>query len=219
MTVMSVGTLFLMGGPVMWPLLLCSVFALAIVIEKMILLRSFEQGLDGLRQSVFTAIRRNDMKAALQACDGASSPAAAILRSGVLKYGGSAEEIDAAMDEAARFEIPLMEERLPALFTISQVAPLLGLLGTVTGLCSLFYRIQIRAEAMNPVTQQAVSAGMWQALIATAAALSVAIFAYAAYAHLMNVQNRYVLQAGKAAVELRRLMTHISETQDFTPRG
>ncbi len=140
------------GGPIMIPLLICSVFALAIVISKLIFFSKISTDTHKLKQDIFRFLKENKFKEAIQLCDANTSPVARILKGGILKFGCSREEIREAMEDVSLFEVPALERRFTALATIAHVAPLLGLLGTVTGMTSSFHTIQARAASMNPVT-------------------------------------------------------------------
>ena len=107
--------IFLLGGPLMWPILLCSVFALAIVIEKLVFFHGLRENVVDLKDRIFTAVRKNDIKGAMMVCDRSGTPVANVLKSGLLLYGRDQEAIEEAMQESSRFEVPLLEKRLPVL--------------------------------------------------------------------------------------------------------
>ncbi|MBF0593725.1 MAG: MotA/TolQ/ExbB proton channel family protein [Candidatus Omnitrophica bacterium] len=211
--------LFLMGGPLMWPILGCSIVAMAIVIEKLVYLNRINEDITALKNRIFAAISRNDIKEALKICDHSGSPVAIVLRSGLLQYGRDKEEITVAMDEASQFGVPVLEERLPALLAIGNIAPLLGLLGTVTGMCLSFHLISLRSAALNPVSTGDIAAGVWQSLISTAAGLIVAIPVYVAYHFLVSCVQRYVLQMEKAASDLANFLTRVPTLENDTSGG
>lgn len=209
-TQISPWQLFLLGGPVMWPILLCSIFALAIVIEKFFYYSSINVDMAALKERIFEAIKKNDLKGAVILCEGVRSPVAKVLRAGLLKFGDPKREIVESMEEASQFEVPHLEKRLSGLSTIGNVATLLGLLGTVMGMCTSFHTIQVRAAAMNPVTPGDIAGGIWQALITTVAGLIVAIPAFVAYNYFVSCANKYVLQMEKSALDLANFIAHFS---------
>jgi len=84
------------------------------------------------------------------------------------------------MEDVSLFEIPKLESRLSALATIAHISPLLGLLGTVTGMTASFHTIQVRAAGLNPVTPGDLAGGIGEALLTTVAGLIVAIPTYTA---------------------------------------
>lgn len=209
-TQISPWQLFLLGGPLMWPILLCSVFASAVVVEKFAYFSSIKIDVASLKERIFDAVRKNDIKNAVLLCEEVPSPAGKVLRAGLLKFGSPKEDVVQAMEEASEFEWPALEKRLSVLSAIGNIAPLLGLLGTVLGMCSSFHTVQVRALAMDLVTPGDIAGGVWQALITTAAGLFVAIPAYMAYNYFIGRVNDQVLQMEKAAADVADLMAHFS---------
>ena len=200
------------GGPVMIPIVLCSIFALGIVIEKLIFFSSIRTDIHHLKEGVFSLIKNNKLKQAIETCDNNPSPVAKILKAGIVKFGSSREEIKEAMEDISLFEIPKLEKHLTALTTIANISPLLGLLGTVIGMTTVFYTIHIRAASMNPVTPADLAGGIWQALLTTAAGLMVAIPAFVAYNYCVSRVNAVVLDMERVATELVNFLCHISES-------
>ncbi len=203
--------LFMMGGPVMIPILICSVFALTVMIQKFNHFRSLDADVRILKDRVLVQVRQNNIKEAMVVCEASGAWAAPVFKAGLVKFGRSRQEIVDAMEDAARFEVPRLEKGLAALSTIAGVTPLLGLLGTVLGLCGAFHTIQVRAAAMNPVTPGDIAGGIWQALIATAVSLAVAIPAFMAHNYFVNRLHRAVGDVEKAGSRLADLMTRVSD--------
>src|ERR1700690_441581 len=122
------------GGPIMWPILLCSVVAFAIVIERLISLRQEEIDTKSFMEQISKSIKRDKIMEALDLCDKTGGPIANILKAGILKHDRPRQEVREAIEDASIHEVPRLERNLPVLATVAHVAPLLGLLGTVTGL-------------------------------------------------------------------------------------
>ncbi len=202
----------------MWPILLCSIFAVSIVIEKLMYFAAITTDTQQLKQTLFDLVKANNIKEAIALCESNHSPLAKILKSGIVKFGSSREEIKESMEEVSLFEIPKLEKKLSALATIAHMSPLLGLLGTVTGIAGSFYSIQIQSNAMNPLTLAGLAGGVWEALITTAAGLLVAIPAFVSYNYLVNRVNTFVLEMERGATELVNLLSQISEMKG-TKRG
>lgn len=212
---MNAWELIKMGGPLMVPILLCSLFALGIVIEKLIHFSMVQTNVTQLKANVFGFIKNNKIKEAVQLCDASPSPIARILKAGVLKFGTPREEIKESMEDASLFEIPKLENRLGALATIAHISPLLGLLGTVTGMTTSFHTIQVRAASLNPVTPGDLAGGIGEALITTVAGLMVAIPTFVAYNYCVSRISRFTLEMERAATELVNFMCHMAETGAF----
>ncbi|MCX5714049.1 MAG: MotA/TolQ/ExbB proton channel family protein [Candidatus Omnitrophica bacterium] len=204
---MNVWQIFLAGGPIMWPILLCSIFALAIAIEKLWHLNKIKINTQEFLSAVLENVKRHQIKEALQICDNARSPIASILKAGVLKYDRSRPQIKEAIEDASLYEIPNLEKNLPTLATLAHISPLLGLLGTVMGMIRAFQAIQVNAATMRPVSQGDLAGGIWEALLTTVAGLVVAIPTFVVYNYLVNRVNHFILEMEKAATELVSFLT------------
>jgi biopolymer transport protein ExbB len=203
---MSFWQMILAGKAMMWPIILCSVLALAIVLERLMYFRSIKTNTQQFQLEVFEQLKRQQIKEALQLCDKASHPMANILKAGILKYDRPRSQIKEVMEDASLYEIPKLEKNLLALSTIAHIAPLLGLLGTAIGMVRCFQAISIKAAGLNIIVMADLSAGIWEALLSTVAGLVVAIPAYVAYNYLVSLVNNAILEMEKASAELINFM-------------
>ena len=194
------------GGPIMWPILLCSVVAFAIVIERLIRLRQEEIDTKTFMEQISKSLKRNKIMEALDLCDKTGGPIANILKAGILKHDRPRNDIREAIEDASIHEVPRLERNLPVLSTIAQVAPLLGLLGTVTGLVAAFLVIENKATAMNPVNPGDLAGGIWQALLTTVFGLCVAIPTFVAYNYLVSRVDGFVLDMERSATDLLNIL-------------
>lgn len=210
---MDAWKLILAGGPIMVPILICSLFAVAIIVEKFWYFRIIKTDVLDLKKRIFDHVKNNRIKEAIESCESNNSPVAKILKAGVTKFGAAREDIKENMEDASLFEIPKLERRLNALATIAHISPLLGLLGTVTGMTASFHTIQVRAASLNPVTPGDLAGGIGEALLTTVAGLIVAIPAYVAYNFFVNKINDVVLEMERAATELVNFMCQLTETR------
>lgn len=210
---MNAWELIAAGGPLMYPILLCSVVALTIIFEKIIYFSSLKTDTQQFKQKVFDLIKANNITEAINSCDANPSPVARILKAGTVKFGSSREEIKEEIETAGHFEIPKLEKGLSALATIAHISPLLGLLGTVTGICGSFYAIQAKSATLSPVTPGDLAAGIWEALLTTVAGLMVAIPAFVVYNYFTYRINTIVLDMEKAGTESMSLLCQASEIQ------
>lgn len=216
---MNAWQLIVAGGPMMAPIFLCSVFALAIIIEKLTYFSNINSNITTLRDTVFELLKKNDIKEAVTQCDNSPSPAAKIFKVGILKFGASREELREVMQDASLSEIPKLEQKLGILATIAHIAPLLGFLGTVIGIAGSFFTFQSRASALNSISASDLAAGIWQALIATAAGLIVAIPVYIAYNYLVSRVNGIINEMEHGATELVNLLSDLLEAQSAKKGG
>lgn len=198
---------FLAGGPVMWPILLCSIFALAIILEKVWHLHKIKIDTQEFLSNVLEKMKRHQVKEALEICDNTKSPISHILKAGILKYDRPRPQIKEAIEDASLYEIPRIERNLSMLATIAHISPLLGLLGTVTGMVRCFQTIQAKATAFHPVSPGDLAGGIWEALLTTVAGLIVAIPTFIAYNYLVNRINNFILEMEKASTELVNFLT------------
>lgn len=204
---MSLWKLFIAGGPVMWPILLCSIFGLAIALEKFWYLNKIKIDTQEFLNSILDKMKRHQVKEALQICEKITSPIAHILKAGILKYDRQRVQIKEAIEDASLYEIPKLEKNLSLLATIAHIAPLLGLLGTVTGMVRCFQTIQSKSTTFNPVAPGDLAGGIWEALLTTVAGLVVAIPTYVIYNYLVGRINNVILEMEKASTELVNFLT------------
>lgn len=194
--------LFQRGGPVMWPILLCSIVALAVVLDRAYHLRKARIDTDHFLETISASLKRNKIVEAMDVCDQTPGPIARILKAGIMKHDRSRQEMREAIEDAGIQEVSYLERYLAVLATVAQVAPLLGLLGTVTGMVSAFQVIQEKATAMSQVNPGDLAGGIWEALLTTVFGLCVAIPALVAYNWLVNWVNHFVLDMERSAAEL-----------------
>ena len=194
------------GGPIMWPILLCSVISFAIAIERLIRLRAEQINTKSFMEQISKSLKRNKVMESLELCDRTGGPIANILKAGILKHDRPRNEIREAIEDASIHEVPRLERNLPVLATIAQIAPLLGLLGTVTGLVTAFQVIETKATTFNPVNPGDLAGGIWQALLATTFGLCVAIPTYVAYNYFVSRVDGFVLDMERSATDLLNIL-------------
>jgi biopolymer transport protein ExbB len=129
---------------------------------------------------------------------------ARLVKTAILNRDRGRDRVREAVEEAGLAEVPQLEERLNLLATIAQLAPLLGLLGTVLGFIRMF--MQLQAEGLYAHISS-LSTGIWQALICAAAGIAVAIPVHAGYNYLVSRINKIVLDMERAAGEIVNIVT------------
>jgi biopolymer transport protein ExbB len=195
------------GGPVMYPIVFCSIFSLAVVLERIYHLYRAKIDTREFMDQIANILRRERIKEAIQMCDATPGPIAHILKAGILKHDRSRQEIKEAIEDAALHEIPRLEKNLGILATVAHIAPLLGLLGTVTGMVRCFQVVQDKSASLNPVNPGDLAGGIWEALLTTVAGLVVAIPTFVAYNYLVSRVDGFVLDMERSATELINLLT------------
>lgn len=194
------------GGPLMIVILLCSVIAVAIVIERLWHLKRAQINTEGFMENISRILKRNKILDAIDMCNATPGPIAHILKAGILKHDRARLEIKEAIEDAGLHEVPRLEKNLSALATIAHITPLLGLLGTVAGMVRAFQVIEQKATAIVPVNPGDLAGGIWEALITTVAGLTVAIPTYVAYNFLVSKVDGFVLEMEKSATDLVNIL-------------
>ena len=194
------------GGPVMYVILLCSIVAFAVVIERFLQLRKARIDTDKFMSEISNLLKRNRIMEAIDMCNQTSGPISQVVKAGILKHDRSKPEIREAIEDAAVSEIPILEKNLSMLATIAHIAPLLGLLGTVTGMVRAFQVIEQKATALQPVNPKDLAGGIWEALLTTVFGLCVAIPTYVAYNYFVTKVNGFILEMEKSATDLVNLL-------------
>ena len=202
------------GGPMMYLIVLASILAFGVVIERIYTLNKARIDADKFMDGIIGVLKRNKIIEAVEMCNKTPGPVAHIIKAGILKHDRSRPEIKEAVEEAAELEIPRLEKHLPILATIAHITPLLGLLGTVTGMIRSFQIIQAKAASMVPVNPGDLAGGIWEALLATVAGLSVAIPAYVAYNYLTSQVDGFVYDMEKSAMDLVNLLSSRRDTYE-----
>ena len=162
---------FVKGGPLMYPLLLCSIITVAYGIERAYhFFLAGKQG--GAPEKIHSLIEQNDFEGALSLAVTAPGPVAAVLAEGLKHRGIAHDMLEEIISLAGSREIIRLNKNLHLLELIGRVAPLMGLLGTVLGMASAFRQV---AGARGAVDPSLLAGGIWEALITTVAGLCVAI--------------------------------------------
>jgi biopolymer transport protein ExbB len=193
------------GGPVMIPIALGSVVALAIFLERMWSLQRGRIVPSGLVDAVLRLVEKGEIGPARDECLRSNSPMGRLMLAGIEARGASRDEMKGLFEEVGKQEMARMERFIEAMGTTASVEPLLGLLGTVTGMIQVFQKVVVtsRSGAVDPGQ---LANGIWQALITTAAGLSVAIVAFVGYRYLLSRTNRHALEMEEGALRLVDLM-------------
>ena len=200
-----------MGGPVMVPLAACSFVSLAVIVERALFYRRISTDTQRLMQEVRSAIERSDVPYALSLCERAAGPVAATLAAG-LRASRQGYDPQRAMEEHGMAELPYVNRRLAVLDTVVTLAPLLGLLGTVTGMIRAFHIVS-RVGVGHPA---GITAGVAEALIATATGLVIAIYSLVAYNYFLD-HVKYIV--GEIEARSTQLINLLDQRPEHVPAG
>jgi biopolymer transport protein ExbB len=191
------------GGIIMWIILALSLIAAGLIIERLFYFRKIRVDEEKMISRLKSALQKGHFDEALSICENNPSPITNLMKVGIEHRGYSPETIKGAILDAANLEIPRMEKHLPALGTITHIAPLLGLLGTVTGNIKAFGVLGKFGAVGDPGL---LAKGISEALLTTAAGLIVAIPAIIFYNYLVNRVNHTILWLENRVNELVLLL-------------
>lgn len=190
------------GGPLMYPIFACSVLALGIFLERLLTFVRVRRGTDILVREVESLVISKRIDEALIVCQRTGTPLSRILIAALRLAGRPREEIKIAVDEVGSREAAPLERYLGLLGTIATISPLLGLLGTVLGMIEAFNVISVQGVG-TPAT---LGGGISQALITTAAGLSVAIPVILLHKYLSSRVDRVILEMETCSLHIVDLL-------------
>lgn len=189
--------LALLGGWAMVPLALFLIFAIYIFFERYFLLRRYNQDPTFFMNQIREYIRRGDVKGAEMLCVSTATPFARMVAKGISRLGNSLQDITTAIQNEGNLEILKLEKNLSYLATVAGTAPMVGFLGTVSGLIQAFMKI---AHLQGNVNPSVLAGGIYEAMVTTAAGLIVGIPAYIAYNILSTMLQNLVLKMEATAI-------------------
>jgi biopolymer transport protein ExbB len=192
------------GGPMIWLLLILSAVVLVVFIERLLHYHRAQINSVEFLNGIRNVLKRENVVEALSICEATPGPVARLVRTGILTRERGREGVRDALEETGLLEVPRLEEKLNLIATIAQVAPLVGLLGTVLGFLQVFYELQNAGPFANV---SSLAGGVWQSMISMAAGLAVAIPTYAGYNYLVSRVNSIVLDMEKASSEIINVVT------------
>ena len=188
----------------LWVIVLAGAVGIVVFIERFLHCHRAQINSTEFLNGVRTVLKRDNVVEALSICDATPGPVARLVKTAVLNRAHGRERVREAIEEAGLIEVPRLEEKLNLLATIAQLAPLLGLLGTVLGFIQMFTNLE---DAGLTANVRMLSEGIWHALISTAAGIAVAIPTHAGYNYLVNRVNSIVLDMERAATEIVSIVT------------
>jgi biopolymer transport protein ExbB len=203
------------GGLMIWVIVATSAVALSVFCERILQFHRDHINSTAFLNGVRNVLKRDNIVEALAICDATPGPVPRLVKVAILNRDRGREAVREALEDAGAWEVPRLEQKLSLLATIAQIAPLLGLLGTVLGFIKVFRVVQ--NDGLNAHVAQ-LSAGIWTALICTAAGLAVAIPTYAGYNYLVSRVNYIVLDMEQVSSEILNIVSSPApEAEDSRP--
>ena len=201
---MTLPVLLANGGPMLWVILFVGAAGIVIFIERFLHCHRAQINSTEFLNGVRTVIKRDNVVEAISICDATPGPVARLVKTALLNRENGRERVRESLEEAGLTEVPRLEERLDLLATIAQLAPMLGLLGTVLGFIDVYSGVQAANTSANAGM---ITHGVWQALVCAAAGLAVAIPIHAGHNYLVSRVNAIVLDMERAAGEIVNIVT------------
>ncbi len=186
------------GGPVMYPIFMCSILGLAIIFERAVKLRSKRIFPEDFVVQVRAFLKKRDIPRVIALCESRKIPLARIIRMGLLKYKDGIVEVERSMESAASLEIAILGERLRMLSALANLSPLLGFLGTVTGMIKAFNIIAATGSGRPDL----IAGGISEALITTAAGLSIGVPLTMAYFYFQGRVESLIIELEEFCIGL-----------------
>jgi biopolymer transport protein ExbB len=200
---LSIWDLTLKGGPIMIPIALLSILGIYIFIERFMVLGRASKEDTNFMNNIRDFMHNGRLDSALSLCRNNNTPIARMIEKGLQRLGRPLGDINAAIENVGSLEVAKLEKNISLLATVSGAAPMLGFLGTVTGMVKAFYDMSM---AGNNLDIQLLSSGIYQAMVTTVAGLIVGIIAYFCYNILVARVQKIVFMLQFRASEFMDLL-------------
>ncbi|MFY0627369.1 MAG: MotA/TolQ/ExbB proton channel family protein [Reichenbachiella sp.] len=179
----SVLDLLFKGGYMILPIVILSIVGTYIFVERLLTIKDAAKTPDVFMEDIKGMVLNGKIKEAQNLCDQTSTPIAKMIEKGISRIGNPLRNIEVSIENVGKIEVYKLEKNLSLLATISGAAPMIGFLGTVTGMIQAFMSIAQEEGAVSP---KLLSSGIYEAMITTAAGLFVGILSYLAYNYLVT---------------------------------
>ncbi|HKP05508.1 MAG TPA: MotA/TolQ/ExbB proton channel family protein [Chthoniobacterales bacterium] len=200
------------GGLLMWPILFCSVIAIAVFAERLFYFHRATIHVGEFLQGLSNLLQRRNYAEALHESAGTPGPVARVIHAAIIRHDAPRTELREIVQEAGQLEVPKLERFLGVLATLAYVAPLLGLLGTVSGMIDAFGTLSSNG---GYATVTELSNGVYKSLLTTAAGLVVATPTFVAYSYLSSRVNSLMHEMERAGIEVVHMLTDREPRSDI----
>ncbi len=200
---LSLWKMMLKGGWIMIPLVIMSIIAIYLFVERFLTINKASKEENNFMNNIRDFVHNGRLDSAMALCKNNQSPLARMIEKGLMRIGKPLSDINAAIENVGRLEVSRLEKGIAALATIAGSAPMIGFLGTVTGMVRAFYDM---SKAGNNIDIQLLSSGIYEAMVTTIAGLIVGITAYICYNILVARVEKVVFQLEARATEFMDLL-------------
>jgi biopolymer transport protein ExbB len=185
---MSIFDMIAKGGLIMIPILILSVVAVGVFLERYFTIRKYVKSDVNFMNNIYDFIRNGKLDSAQTLCKNTNEPIARMIEKGISRIGKPIKEIEESVEIAGKFEVYNLEKNINILAIIASIAPMFGFLGTILGVIKIFYNISLTSD----VSIGSISAGLYTKMVTSAAGLVVGILAYIGYHWLNRILQRAV---------------------------
>ena len=192
------------GGLLMWPILVCSIIFIAVFAERIFFFHRATINVGEFLKGLANLLRRRNFAEALHESAGTPGPAARVIHAAIVRHDSPRPELREIVQEAGQLEVPKLERFLGVLATLAFLTPLIGLLGTVTGMIEAFGTVTAHG---GYASVSELSSGIYKSLLTTAAGLVVATPSFLAYSYVSSRVNRLMRDMERAGIEIVHLLT------------
>jgi biopolymer transport protein ExbB len=199
--------LILKGGWVMYPIFILSVMAFYIFFERYFTLRKANKDESSLILQVRELIKQGNLSSAVALCKQSNTPIGRMLQKGLLRIGKPIKEIEGAIENVGKLEVAKLEKNISVLGIIAGIAPMLGFVGTISGVIKIFYNISLT----DNISMGSIAGGLYEKMITSAAGLIVGILAYIAH-HILNLMvDKIILKLETESIDFIDLLEEPSK--------
>lgn len=201
---MNLWTMATYGGPIMIVLALMLAFGVYLFIERLVTLKQASKENSTFMNRIKDYIYEGKIESAIKLCRDTDTPSARMIEKGISRLGRPLNDVLVAIENVGNLEIATLEKGLVIMASISGGAPMIGFLGTVTGMVQTFYNMSINNSGMIQLSD--LSSGMYQAMVTTIGGLIVGILAYFAYNYLVSRVDSVVRQLESKTMEFMDIL-------------
>ena len=194
--------LILKGGWVMVPIFVLSFISIYILIERFITIRKASKDTNKFMEKIKSLILQGDVKSAKALCENTESPVARMIEKGIMRLGRPLKDIESSIENTGKVEIYKLEKNLSVLGIVAGIAPMLGFVGTISGVIKIFYNIAIEEN----ISIGAIAEGLYEKMITSAAGLIVGIIAHVGFHYLNLMIDRVIYKMESNSLEFVDLL-------------
>ncbi|TAH27503.1 MAG: MotA/TolQ/ExbB proton channel family protein [Cytophagales bacterium] len=198
----SILELIMKGGWVMIPIFVLSAISLVIMIDRFITIRKASKDTNKFMDKVKSLIIQGDIKSAKNLCEQTESPVARMIEKGIMRLGRPLKDIESSIENTGKIEIYKLEKNMSVLAIVAGIAPMLGFVGTISGVIKIFYNIAIEEN----ISIGAIAEGLYEKMITSAAGLIVGIIAHIGFHYLNLMLDRVVYKMESNSLEFIDLL-------------